>query len=71
MEKYYQKGYNDATSQIQSAQQNLQVTSGPLSFDFPLPSFSTKENKSYVEGYENHITQAYQNTNVQISFFPQ
>jgi len=69
--KFYQEGFNDATSTIQDPYTLPAGFQGPMSFDFT-PSGSTKaERQQYIDGYETHIRQAYSSTGNPIYFFTQ
>ena len=68
--KYFQQGFNDATSTIQDPYTLPTNYQGPMSFDFT-PSGNTKdERQQYINGYESHIRQAYASTGNPIYFFP-
>lgn len=72
--KFYQEGYNSATSTIQDpyslpsmVTENPQV---PVSFDFTPPMISKENREQYIAGYEAHIRQAYASYGNQLYFFP-
>ena len=67
--KFYREGFNSAAGGIPESLKFNQNYQGKIGIDFQVPDLDKANREEFINGYEDHYRQAYQNNaNVQLYF---